>query len=277
MLQIGEYHTLHVVRDTPPGLYLSNSDGDEVLLPHKYKPADFAIGDALKVFVYLDNEERPIATTLIPALTKNTFGYLRCAAVTAVGAFLDWGLEKQLFVPFGEQATKMKEGYWYVVYLFEDPKTERLLASSKLNKFLSAHDGSLKMFDEVSILITHITEAGANAIVEGKYPGLIYKTDIFEDIRPGDVLPAYIKKIRKDQKIDLVLQPPGYRSIAPNAAYVLEELKAAGGFLELHDNSTPEAIKNRLGLSKKSFKKAIGFLYKQKEITIATNGISLKK
>ncbi|MAZ73121.1 MAG: GntR family transcriptional regulator [Flavobacteriaceae bacterium] len=275
MLKLGEYQELTILRDTEPGLFLGNAEEDEVLLPNKYRPESFAIGDTLEVFVYLDYEERPVATTLHPYVTLNNFGYLHCADVNEYGAFMDWGVQKQLFVPFKEQARPMKVGNWYIVYLYLDEQTNRLVGSSKTNKFLTNETLDVEKYDKVAILVTHLTDKGANAIVNGKYHGLIYIDDIFEDIRTGDTLQAYIKKIRSDNKIDLVLQAPGYRSIEPNANYVLDEIKAAGGFLPLHDKSDPETIKNELGLSKKSFKKAIGSLYKDKQIVIKEDGISL--
>ncbi|QIE58071.1 GntR family transcriptional regulator [Rasiella rasia] len=275
MLKLGEYQVLNILRETEPGLYLGNSEQDEVLLPHRYKPETFEIGDEVNAFVYLDYDERPVATTLTPYLTLNTFGYLHCADVNEYGAFMDWGVQKQLFVPFKEQARPMKVGNWYIVYLYLDEQTQRLVGSSKTNKYLSNENLAIDKFEEVDILVTHLTEKGANAIVNGKHHGLIYEADIFEDIRTGDRMKAYVKKIRNDNKIDLVLQHPGYRSIEPNANYVLDELKAAGGFLPLHDKSDPETIKNELGLSKKSFKKAIGSLYKDKQILIKEDGIEL--
>lgn len=275
MIKLGEYNTLTILRETEPGLYLGDDEDNVVLLPHKYKPEEYEIGQELKVFVYLDNEERPISTTLDPFLELNTFGYLHCSAVTEFGAFMDWGLEKQLFVPFKEQARPMKQGSWYIVYLYLDEKTNRLVGSSKTNNFLQNDNLTVKPFEEVEILVTHITEKGANAIVNGLHKGLIYAEDIFEDIRSGDRIKAYIKNIREDNKIDLVLQVPGYRSIEPNANYIREELEAAGGFLSLHDKSSPDDIKNQLGMSKKSFKKAIGTLYKDKQILIKEDGIEL--
>lgn len=275
MIKLGEYNTLTILRETEPGLYLGDDEDNVVLLPHKYKPEEYEIGQELKVFVYLDNEERPISTTLDPFLELNTFGYLHCSAVTEFGAFMDWGLEKQLFVPFKEQARPMKQGSWYIVYLYLDEKTNRLVGSSKTNNFLQNDNLTVKPYEEVEILVTHITEKGANAIVNGLHKGLIYAEDIFEDIRSGDRIKAYIKNIREDNKIDLVLQVPGYRSIEPNANYIREELEAAGGFLPLHDKSSPDDIKNQLGMSKKSFKKAIGTLYKDKQILIKEDGIEL--
>ncbi len=275
MIHIGQKNTLTILRETDPGLYLGDEEDNVVLLPNKYIPDAFKIGDELTVFVYLDHEERPVATTLEPFIKLNQFAYLRCEDVTEYGAFLDWGLEKQLFVPFKEQARPMKKGSWYIAYLYLDDKTNRLVASSKTNKYLSNETLELKPFEEVSILVSHITDKGANVIINQKHKGLIYLEDIFEDIRTGDTLTAYVKKIRPDHKVDIVLQQPGYKSIEPNAQYILDELKIAGGFLPLHDKSNPDDIKNELGLSKKSFKKAIGTLYKNKQIRIKEDGIEL--
>jgi len=275
MIKIGEYNTLKILRDTEPGIYLGDEEDNVVLLPHRYKPDTWEIDDMLEVFVYLDYDERPVATTLTPYVFLNDFGFLHCSDVNEFGAFMDWGVQKQLFVPFKEQARPMKVGSWYIVYMYLDELTQRLVGSSKTNKYVSNDNVTVEQFDEVDILVTHITEKGANAIVNGLHHGLIYIDDIFEDIRTGDRIKAYVKKVRDDNKIDLVLQPPGYRSIEPNANFVLDELKAAGGFLALHDKSDPEAIKNQLGMSKKSFKKAIGSLYKDKQILLKEDGIEL--
>ncbi|WP_435579837.1 CvfB family protein [Gilvibacter sp.] len=274
-MELGQYNTLTILRETDPGLYLGDAEENEVLLPHKYKPQQYAIGDAIEVFVYRDNEARLIATTLTPKAVVGEFAYLRCSQQTSHGAFMEWGIEKDLFVPFKEQARKMNPGSWYTVYIYIDPKTERLVGSSKTKKYLSNENITLKKYDKVDILITHITERGANAIVNGQHDGLIYIENIFEDIRSGDRLPAYVKKIRPDNKIDLLLQQEGYRSIEPNAEFLLEELEMAGGFLAVTDKSDPETIKELLGMSKKSFKKALGSLYKARKVKIEEDGISL--
>ncbi|MFT5892372.1 MAG: putative RNA-binding protein (virulence factor B family) [Dokdonia sp.] len=279
MLEIGKYHTMRIDRETEPGLFLSNEAGDDVLLPNKYVPEEYKIWDELNVYVYLDHEERPVATTLKPYIELNSFGFLRCTTVSKIGAFLDWGLEKELFVPFAQQARPMKVGSWYIVYMYLDEKTNRLAATSKTIKYLSNElnvsedEDTLKKFDKVNVLISHITDRGANAIINSKYKGLIYKEDIFEDIRTGDQLEGWVKKIRPDGKIDIVLQEEGYKSIEPNAQYIYEELTANDGFLPLHDKSAPEDIQTQLGLSKKSFKKAIGTLYRDKKILIKEDGI----
>ncbi len=277
MIEIGKHTTLIILRETEPGLYLGAEEGAEevVLLPHKYKPETFEIGDEINVFIYLDYDERPIATTLEPYVRLNDFGYLRCADVTTHGAFMEWGLEKHLFVSFKEQARPMKVDNWYIVYLYLDEQTTRLAGSSKTNQFLQNENLTVEAFDKVDVLITHLTEKGANVIINGVHKGLIYLEDIFEDIRTGDRLKAYIKNIREDNKLDVVIQKPGYKSIEPNARFILEELNAAGGFIPLHDKSDPNTIKDTLGLSKKSFKKAIGSLYKDKQIVIKEDGIEL--
>ena len=188
---------------------------------------------------------------------------------------MDWGLEKQLFVPFKEQARPMKVGSRYIVYLYIDEKTNRLTGSSKTKKFLTNQDIQLQKFDKVHVLITHLTERGANVIINQKHEGLIHIETIFEDIRSGDTMDAYVKKIRPDGKIDVVIQQEGYKSIESNAQFILDELQAAGGFLPYHDKTDPAEIKNHLGLSKKLFKKAIGTLYKEKKIQINEDGIEL--
>lgn len=275
MINLGVYNTLEILRETDPGLYLGDTEENVVLLPHRYKPEHFEIGDMLEVFVYLDYDERPVATNLTPYVTLNNFGYLHCSDVNEFGAYMDWGVQKQLFVPFSEQARPMKVGNWYIIYLYLDDKTNRLVGASKTNKYLSNDTVDLEKLEEVDIMVTHLTELGANVIINGKYKGLIFIDDIFEDVRTGDRMKAYIKGIREDKKIDVVLQVPGYKSIEPNANFILEELKAAGGFIALHDKSDPDTIKNEMGMSKKSFKKAIGTLYKDKQIVLKEDGIEL--
>lgn len=274
MLQIGTYHTLKIARDTKVGLFLVN-DTEEVLLPKKYVPADFHIGDDITVFVYLDHEERPVATTLKPYITINQFAVLKVNYTNKFGAFLDWGLEKDLFVPFKEQARPMEKDKRYVVYLYEDDKTNRLVASSKINQFLEQDAIDLEKNQEVDVMVSHITEVGINVIINGKYKGLAYKNEVFENVSPGYKTKAYIKLVRPDGKIDVSFQKLGVEVIDASAQSVLQALKQNNGFLALNDDSHPEEIKSVLKMSKKTFKKAIGSLYKQKQITIKENGIYL--
>ena len=274
MLQIGTYHTLKIARDTKVGLFLVN-ENEEVLLPKKYVPADFHIGDDITVFVYLDHEERPVATTLKQYITLNQFAVLKVNYTNKFGAFLDWGLEKDLFVPFKEQARPMEKDKRYVVYLYEDEKTNRLVASSKINQFLEQETIDLEKNQEVDVMVSHITDVGINVIINGKYRGLAYKNEVFETVSPGYKTKAYIKLVRPDGKIDVSFQKLGVEVIDASAQSVLQALQQNNGFLALNDDSHPEEIKSVLKMSKKSFKKAIGSLYKQKLISIKENGIQL--
>jgi len=275
MIHIGEYNTLEIIRETNQGLYLSDEEGDEVLLPNRYIPDNFKIWDKLEVFVYLDNDERPVAVTDKPYIKVNEFALLRCNEVTQYGAFLDWGLVKELFCPFKEQAFKMKAGGWYLVYCYLDEETERLVASSKTNRFLDNKNLTVELFEEVDLIVSHPSEIGMNVIVNEKHSGLIFQKDIFKDLNIGDRLKGYIKKIRPDNKLDIALGKIGYRNIEPNAETILQELETHNGYLNLTDKSEPDDIKEALQMSKKSFKKAVGVLYKQHLIDIKNDGIYL--
>ena len=256
MIKIGEFSRLTIIRERDQGLYLADDDGDEVLLPNRYVPETFMIHDEIDVFVYLDNEERPVATTDKPYISVNEFALLRCNQVTKFGAFLDMGLVKELFCPFKEQAFKMKAGQWYLVYCYLDEETNRLVASSKTKRFLDNKELTVKKFDEVDIIISHPSEIGMNVIVNKRHAGLIHKNDIFTELSIGDRLKGVVRKVRQDGKLDIVLSQIGYKSIEPNSEIVLNELNDNDGYLQLTDKSSPEAIKEMLKMSKKSFKKS---------------------
>jgi predicted RNA-binding protein (virulence factor B family) len=277
MIAIGKYNTLTILRDTKVGLFLGNgNEAEDILLPNKYVPNQFEIGDELTVFVYLDHEERPVATTLEPYILLNEFALLRVNYVNQVGAFMDWGMEKDILVPFKEQARPMEKGKRYLVYLYMDEKTNRLVASSKTNQFLNNDHLTVEKGEEVDLIVSHITEIGINVIINEQHKGLVYKDEVYDDaIRTGDRMIGYIKTIRPDNKIDVSLQKLSFENIEPNAQKILDELKASRGFLRLHDNSHPEDIKTVLKMSKKTFKKAIGTLYKDKLIAIKEDGIYL--
>ncbi|SHL61184.1 hypothetical protein SAMN05443543_10393 [Flavobacterium flevense] len=283
MLKIGKYNTLTILRDTQVGLFLGNPEKDpegihDVLLPNKYVPNEFEIGEELIVFVYLDHEQRPVATTLEPYILLNEFALLRVNYINQVGAFMDWGMEKDILVPFKEQARPMEKGKRYLVYLYMDEKTNRLVASSKTNQFLDNETLTVENGEEVELIVSHITEIGINVIINEKHKGLLYKDEVYDDsIRTGDRMRGFIKNIRPDNKIDVSLQKQGYENIEPNAEKILDELRASRGFLRLNDNSHPEDIKTVLKMSKKTFKKAIGALYKEKLIEIKEDGIYLIK
>ncbi len=276
MIAIGQYNTLSIARETTVGLFLTDGNTD-ILLPKKYIPNNYKIGDELTVFVYLDQEERPVATTLKPYAQLNEFAWLRVNFINKFGAFLNIGLEKDLFVPFREQARPMEEGKRYLVYMYLDEKTNRLVGTSKINKFLDNEELTVEDGEEVDLIISHITDMGINVIINERHKGLMYKDEVYQDLRPGDRMKGYIKNIRPDNKIDVTLQKQGYEGIEPNAEKILEELRASRGFLRLNDNSHPEDIKTVLKMSKKTFKKAIGSLYKQKLIEIKEDGIYLVK
>lgn len=275
MLTLGIYHTLRIDRTTLVGLFLTD-EKDDVLLPIKYVPKKFEMNDMLEVFVYLDHEERPVATTLKPYITLGDYAFLRVNYTNEYGAFLDWGLEKDLFVPFQEQARPMEQGKRYMVHMYLDEKTNRLVGSSKINQFLSKEPLSLESGTEVDLIISHITDLGINVIVNGTHKGLVYRNEVYTDsIRPGDKTKGYIKIIRPDGKIDVTFNRIGVEAIEENAQVILDELKASRGFLRLNDNSSPDDIKTILKMSKKTFKKAVGTLYKQKLIEIKDDGIHL--
>lgn len=275
MIALGKYNNLEILRDTTVGLFLGDDVGNDVLLPNKYVPEEFEIGDYLDVFCYLDHEERIVATTLVPFVTVDQFQLLQVAEVNEYGAFMDWGLEKHLLVPFREQRNKMQEGQWYVVYCYLDEKTDRLVASNKLDKFLSNENLTVQALDEVDLVVTRLTDLGWEVIINHKHKGLVYSNEIFKKVAVGDKLKGYIKNIRPDNKIDVSLQPIGYQSLEPAANLIYEKLVANGGVLNLHDKSDPEDIKRIMQMSKKTFKKGIGALYKERKIEIKPDSIKL--
>jgi len=260
MIKLGQVNTLEILRESEHGAYLIDNEDNQVLLPNRYVPQEFKIYDKLDVFVYLDNDERPVATTDMPYVMKDGFALLRCNQVTEYGAFLDWGLVKELFCPFQEQAFKMKPGGWYLVHCYLDEKTERLVASSKTMRFLDNRELTVEEFDEVDLIVSHPSDIGMNVIVNKKHIGLIYKDQIFKDLSIGDKLKGIVKKVRPGNKLDIALGQIGYRNIEPNAEKIMHEIHDNSGFINLTDKSSPEAIKDQLQMSKKSFKKAIGTL-----------------
>ena len=273
MIELGNYNTLKILRETDVGLFLGDDDVDDLLLPSKYVSDEFNIGDDISVFCYLDHEERPIATTLKPLIKRNTFGWLKVAEVNEFGAFMDWGLEKHLLVPFREQQTKMIEGESYVVFCYLDEKSFRLVASSRLNKFAKNEEISLNPNDEVDLLVSRQSELGWDVIINNKYQGLVFNSEVFQPMQVGGTLKGYVKKIREDNKVDVVLKPIGYLGLEPAAKKIFEQLELAGGYISLHDKSTPEEIQEMFQMSKKTFKKAIGTLYRNRKIEIKNDGI----
>ncbi len=277
MIEVGRINTLEIVKEVDFGLYLDGGKDGEILLPKKYTNDDMQPGDEIEVFIYLDSEDRLIATRLRPKAMVNEFAYLEVKQVNKFGAFLDWGLEKDLFVPYREQRTKMVEGKSYVVHLYLDDESDRIVATSKIDKFLNLFEHEYEEGQEVEIMICGKTDLGYKAIVQESHYGILYFNEVFKDVRIGQVLKAYIKKVREDRKIDLSLEKSGYEKVEGFAGILLEKLEAADGFIALHDKSAPEDIKQALGVSKKMFKQAVGALYKNRLITISDSGIRLLK
>ncbi|MRX64598.1 CvfB family protein [Maribacter luteus] len=273
MIALGTYNTLEILRDTSVGLFLGDGEGNDILLPNKYVPEDYSIGDSLTVFCYLDHSERPVATNLEPEILVNEFQLLKVVEVNEYGAFLDWGLEKHLLVPFREQRDKMQEGHWYVVYCYLDQQSNRLVGSNKIDRFLSNDTLSVKEGDVVDLVVARKTELGYEVIINNLHKGLVYLNEIFKTISIGDNTKGVIKRIRPDNKIDVSLQPLGEKILEPAANKIYEQLMAHGGYLGLHDKSDPELIKEELQMSKKVFKKGIGTLYKARKIEIKSDGI----
>lgn len=276
MLNIGKFNTLQIVKRTPQGLYL-DSDKGEILLPNKYIPEAIEIGDSVDVFIYTDSEDRLIATTLKPYALLDEFACLEVKHTTTFGAFLDWGLEKDLFVPLKEQHRMMQEGQKYVVRVCLDARTERLIGVSKLAAFLSKDTENLQEGQEVRLLVHEFTTIGIMCIIDNEYSGMLYKNEVFKSLRVGDVLNGYIKNVRDgDGKIDISLRQEGFKGIRDESDIIIESLKENDNFLPYNDNSTPEEIKHQFQMSKKTFKKLIGILYKQGKIVILDGGIRLK-
>jgi len=274
MIALGEYNTLRIDRRTTVGCFLTDGETD-VLLPIKYLPAQYEFNEEITVFVYLDHEERPVATTLEPKIYLNEFALLKVNYINEFGAFMDMGLEKDLFVPFREQARPMEVNKHYLTYMSLDPKTNRLVGSSKLNQYLNNDNITVEVGEEVDLIVSHITDLGINVIINEKYKGLMYKNEVFEDLRTGDRIVGYIKTIRPDGKIDVSRTKLGFEKVEKYAQIILDELSYNDGFLGLNDSSHPEEIKQILNMSKKTFKKTIGTLYKDKKIEIKENGIYL--
>lgn len=274
-MKVGEYNTLKILRGTGVGMYLGDDEGNDVLLPHKYIPENAVIGEDIEVFIYRDSEDRLIATNLKPLILLNQFAVLEVVAVTGIGAFLDWGLEKDLFVPFKEQNHKLQTGQWVPVYLYLDTQTDRLVASAKVNKFFKNDQiENLEIGQEVDLMVFERTDLGHNVVINNLYKGLVFENETFRRIAWGDNLKGFIKNIREDGKIDVSLQPIGFRKyIEPAAQQILDKLKQNNGILHLSDKSDPIEVMEILEMSKKSFKKAIGGLYKDKKIDILTDSI----
>ncbi|MBR9922688.1 MAG: GntR family transcriptional regulator [Bacteroidetes bacterium] len=275
MLNIGEINELEILRETLVGLYLGDDEENDVLLPNKYVPETYEIGDKIEVFLYRDSEDRPVATTLEPKIKLNDFAPLTVRSVTKFGAFLDWGMEKDLLVPFSEQLEKMHKDETYLVYMYLDGATDRLVASSNLPRFIKNRELTVEEGEEVDLIFSGKSDLGWNVIINKAHWGLIYYNELFANVSVGDRRRGFVFNIREDNKIDVRLRKSGYEGIEPNAKILLEAIRSNDGFLPLTDKSAPEDIQEQLEMSKKVFKKAVGALYKQKIIRLEKDGLYL--
>lgn len=275
-MRLGEYNELRLDRFTSPGAYLVDDEGNDVLLPTKYIHPDYQLDDMVEVFLYKDSEGRIIATTLTPKVLVNQFAFLKIAEVNQFGAFAEWGVEKHLLIPFKEQPKPLEEGKHYFIYMYIDEATQRLVGTSRIGMYIEpVENDELRVNDQVDIMVWEFTDLGLKVLVENRYQGLIFKNELHKRVRMGETLQGFVKNVRPDGKLDIVLEQPGYAKIDAHAQKLLDLLRDNEGFLDLTDKSSPEEIQYRLGWSKKVFKQVIGNLYKQRIISLHDNGITL--
>lgn len=274
-ITLGAYNLLKVVKKVDFGMYLDGGVEGEILLPTRYVPEECKIGDELNVFLYLDQDEKIIATTLEPLAKVGDFACLEVAWVNEYGAFLNWGLMKDLFCPFREQKMRMQKGERYIVYVKLDEESYRIMATAKVDKYLNQDKPAYKHGDEVDLLVQQKTELGFKVIIDNAYGGLIYDNQVFRPLHTGDRLKGYIDRVRPDGKIDVTIQPTGRRQTEEFSDVLLAYLQDNGGHCSLGDKSPAELIADRFKVSKKTFKKAIGDLYRKRLITISDEGIDL--
>lgn len=274
-VKLGKMNRLTVVRAVDFGMYLDGGDMGDILLPSRYVPEGCRPGDELDVFLYLDSEERMVATTQRPLAEVGDFACLTVAWVNNFGAFLDWGLMKDLFVPFREQKSKMVKGQSYIVHLHIDEESYRIMASAKVERYLDTGMPPYHAGDEVQALVWRKTDLGYKVIVDNRFAGLVYDSELFRPVRPGDRLTAYVRQVRPDGKMDIALQAPGQRAVADFSQTLLEHLQRNGGRTLLCDKTPAEEIYALFGVSKKVFKKAVGDLYKRRLIALSDDGLRL--
>jgi predicted RNA-binding protein (virulence factor B family) len=275
-LKIGEYNRLRIIKEVPFGLYLDGYE-DEILLPLQYVPESYQIDEIIEVFIYRDSEDRIIATTLRPKATINQFAYLEVHSVTPLGVFLEWGLAKHLFVPFSQQFQKMTVGRSYLVYVYLDLQTDRIVASARIENFLPVSDiqEEFTIGDKVDAIPFEHTDLGIKCLVNNCKIGVLFKNQVFTKVTMGEPMPVYVYNIRPDDKLDLRIEPVGLVRMDSQMTKLMALLKANNGVLMLHDKSPAELIYDQLGMSKKDFKKAVGGLYKSKQLAIHHDCVSL--
>lgn len=277
MIKIGKYNTLKVVKRVDFGLYLDGEDSGEILMPQKYVASGTEVGDMVDVFVYCDSEDRLVATTERPIIEVGEFGMLQATSVGRIGAFMDWGVMKELLVPFREQVEPIEEGGRYIVYAYLDNVTKRIVGSTKLNKYLGNKIPRYSEGDAVDVLIVKKTDLGYKVIVDNLFWGMIFNNDLFDPVAPGDRIGAYVKNVREDGKVDVTIRESGGERVFQLAFRIVGCLRDNGGVMSISDSSSPEEIKSVFQCSKKDFKKAIGYLYKRGRIVMEGKKVVLKK
>lgn len=274
-MELGRINDLTILRETSVGLFLGDDKDNEVLLPTKYVPDEWDIDDEISVFVFRDSENRPIATTDTPKIEAGGFALLKVVHNTRVGSFVDWGMDKDLLVPYRHQHEDLVEGESYMVYMWLDAVSDRLIGATKLHPYLRSVKDELNVSQSVEIIFWENTDIGTKVIVNNRFKGMVYSNELFEDVVIGERKRAFVKNIRPDGKLDISLKPLGYAAISDETEKILQILRKNGGQLDLNDKSDPADISAALQMSKKSFKKAIGALYKARQIEISGNGIKL--
>ena len=277
MANLGKFNKLEISKVSDVALYLDADDYGSVILPKDQVEGEYKQGDTIDVFLYSDSQRKAIATTIKPKAQVGGFYLLKVAQVLEMGAFLDWGLPKDLFVPAGEQKEPMAKDEEYVVYVYMDEERDRVAASSRLDNYLDQEESQYKENDEVDLMICHATDLGINAIVDGKYWGLLYSDEIFQSLDYGQRIKGYIKQAREDGKIDLVLQKLRFQKLEALEEKIIEQINANNGILKITDKSDPDLIYETFGVSKKKFKASVGALYKAKRILISEEAITLVK
>jgi predicted RNA-binding protein (virulence factor B family) len=277
MAELGRVNRLKIIRTVEFGVYLDAQNLGEILMPIRYVPSGSKEGDEVEVFISLDSEDRLIATTDKPVAMVGEFGYMEVVGESQYGAFVDWGLMKDLFVPFREQKLKMEQGRSYLIRVYIDKETNRIAGSGRIERFLDNTPPDFEVGQEVDLYIYSESEMGFSAIINNTHTGILYHSELFKVVRKGMRTKGFIKKIREDDKIDLSLEPIGYKKkIDDLSQRVLDALAKSNGFLALSDKTDPDVIYNALDMSKKNFKKSIGSLFKAGLITISDEGIKLK-
>ena len=277
MIQIGKYNILPIVKFLDFGAFVSGEPFGEILVPRKYVSPEWKVGDEINVFVYTDSEDRLVATTEQPLIQAGGFAILRVSQCTQVGAFLACGLSKDLLVPFREQHHRLQVGEKVVAYAFVDPQSQRLVATTKIEgRLRTVEQGLYKTKDRVKAIVYQKTDLGYKVIVDQKYRGLLYADEVFSDIRYGDKLDAFVEQIRPDGKIDVVLYKTGYNKVVDFSVQLLEYIKSNSGYVPFTDKTDPDRIYRVFGVSKKTFKKAVGDLYKKELVLLEADGIRLK-